>query len=80
MRSDFLNAFQLFEGAAKRYEEVTLDPMLVFAPQAGHRQSCARCSVTTRGSGSGRSNTCRALWPTLVSGSRPAPHPEQADG
>ena len=27
MRSDFLNAFQLFEGAAKRYEEVTLDPM-----------------------------------------------------
>ena len=28
MRSDFLNAFQLFEGAAKRYEEVTLDPML----------------------------------------------------
>jgi tetratricopeptide (TPR) repeat protein len=28
LRSDFLNAFQLFEGAAKRYEEVTLDPML----------------------------------------------------
>ncbi len=28
MRSDFLNAFQLFEGAANRYEEVTLDPML----------------------------------------------------
>ncbi|MCK7582750.1 MAG: hypothetical protein MZV65_49125 [Chromatiales bacterium] len=28
MRSDFLNAFQLFEGAAERYEEVTLDPML----------------------------------------------------
>ena len=28
MRSDFLNDFQLFEGAAKRYEEVTLDPML----------------------------------------------------
>lgn len=27
MRSDFLNAFQLFEGAAERYEEVTLDPM-----------------------------------------------------
>ncbi|MGZ9092915.1 MAG: ATP-binding protein, partial [Rhodoplanes sp.] len=28
LRSDFLNTFQLFEGAAKRYEEVTLDPML----------------------------------------------------
>lgn len=28
MRSDFLNDFQLFEGAAKRYEEVPLDPML----------------------------------------------------
>ena len=28
MRSDFLNAFQLFEGVARRYEEVTLDPML----------------------------------------------------
>ena len=28
MRSDFLNDFQLFEGAARRYEEVTLDPML----------------------------------------------------
>lgn len=28
MRSDFLNEFQLFEGAAKRYEEVPLDPML----------------------------------------------------
>ncbi|MDZ7751467.1 MAG: SUMF1/EgtB/PvdO family nonheme iron enzyme [Gammaproteobacteria bacterium] len=27
MRSDFLNAFQLFEGAADRYEAVTLDPM-----------------------------------------------------
>ena len=27
MRSDFLNAFQLFEGAAKRYEKVSLDPM-----------------------------------------------------
>ena len=27
MRSDFLNAFQLFPGAANRYEEVTLDPM-----------------------------------------------------
>ncbi len=27
MRSDFLNAFQLFPGAAERYEEVTLDPM-----------------------------------------------------
>ena len=26
MRSDFLNAFQLFPGAAERYEEVTLDP------------------------------------------------------
>ena len=51
-----------------------------FAPQAAHRQSCARCSVTTRGCGSGRSNTCRALWPMLVSGSRHAPHPEQADG
>ena len=25
-------------------------------------------------------NTCRALWPTLVSGLRPAPQPEQADG
>src|SRR4249920_2569420 len=37
----------------------------VFAPQARHRQSCARCSVTTRGSGSGRSNTCRALWPRI---------------
>ena len=37
------------------------------APQAAHLQSCARCSVTTRGRGSGRSNTCRALWPTLVS-------------
>ena len=39
----------------------------VSAPQAAHRQSCARCSVTTRGRGSGRSNTCRMLWPTLVS-------------
>ena len=38
----------------------------VFAPQAAHWQSCARCSVTTRGAGSGRSNTCRTLWPTLV--------------
>lgn len=28
MRSDFLNALQLFEGAATRYEEITLDPML----------------------------------------------------
>ena len=27
MRSDFLNAFQLFEGAAERYEKITLDPM-----------------------------------------------------
>jgi energy-coupling factor transporter ATP-binding protein EcfA2 len=27
MRSDFLNAFQLFPGAADCYEEVTLDPM-----------------------------------------------------
>jgi len=27
MRSDFLNAFQLFEGTAERYEKVTLDPM-----------------------------------------------------
>ncbi len=27
MRSDFLNVFQLFEGAAGRYEKVTLDPM-----------------------------------------------------
>jgi len=27
MRSDFLNAFQLLEGAAERYEKVTLDPM-----------------------------------------------------
>lgn len=27
MRSDFLNAFQLFPGAAEHYEEVTLDPM-----------------------------------------------------
>ncbi|MEJ2388012.1 MAG: SUMF1/EgtB/PvdO family nonheme iron enzyme [Chromatiaceae bacterium] len=27
MRSDFLNAFQLFEGAADRYEPITLDPM-----------------------------------------------------
>ena len=27
MRSDYLNAFQQFEGAANRYEEVTLDPM-----------------------------------------------------
>ena len=39
----------------------------VCAPQSAQRQSCARCSVTTRGRGSGRSNTCRALWPTLVS-------------
>ena len=28
MRSDFLNLFQLFEGAADRYESVPLDPML----------------------------------------------------
>lgn len=28
MRSDFLNAFQLFPGAAERYEKLTLDPML----------------------------------------------------
>ncbi|MFZ0257278.1 MAG: toll/interleukin-1 receptor domain-containing protein, partial [Gammaproteobacteria bacterium] len=27
MRSDFLNAFQLFPGASERYQEVTLDPM-----------------------------------------------------
>lgn len=27
MRSDFLNAFQHFEGAAMRYEKITLDPM-----------------------------------------------------
>ena len=27
MRSDFLDAFQQFEGAAERYEEITLDPM-----------------------------------------------------
>jgi formylglycine-generating enzyme required for sulfatase activity len=27
MRSDFLNAFQLFEGVAEKYTEVTLDPM-----------------------------------------------------
>ena len=27
MRSDFLNAFQLFPGAAERYSELTLDPM-----------------------------------------------------
>ena len=27
MRSDFLNSFQLFEGVAERYEEITLDPM-----------------------------------------------------
>ena len=27
MRSDFLNPFQLFEGAAESYEKVTLDPM-----------------------------------------------------
>lgn len=27
MRSDFLDGFQLFPGAAERYEEVTLDPM-----------------------------------------------------
>lgn len=27
MRSDFLNAFQRFEGAAERYEKIALDPM-----------------------------------------------------
>jgi formylglycine-generating enzyme required for sulfatase activity len=27
MRSDFLNVFQQFEGAAERYEKITLDPM-----------------------------------------------------
>jgi formylglycine-generating enzyme required for sulfatase activity/energy-coupling factor transporter ATP-binding protein EcfA2 len=27
MRSDFLNSFQLFPGAAEQYEEITLDPM-----------------------------------------------------
>src|SRR5580704_15705931 len=36
------------------------------APQPEHRQSWARCSVTTRAAGSGRSNTWRALWPALM--------------
>jgi len=31
----------------------------VFAPQFAHWHSCARCSVTTSGRGSGKSNTCR---------------------
>ena len=32
----------------------------VAVPHAAQRQPCARCSVTTSGRGSGRSNTCRA--------------------
>src|SRR5580704_14659389 len=37
------------------------------APQGARRQSWARCSVTTRGAGSGRSKTWRALWPVDIS-------------
>src|SRR5579864_7795332 len=39
----------------------------VRAPQAAHLQSWARCSVTISGAGAGRSNTWRALWPTVIS-------------
>src|SRR6516164_2874817 len=50
------------------------------APQLVHRQSWTRCSVTTRGVGSGRSNTWRALWPALMAGVTAAPQAVQTGG
>ena len=69
MRSDFLNAFQLFPGAANRYEEVTLDPMpkarfgvLIVGPGAS-----ALASPSRRGSPSGWWRTRATTMPCLCS-------------
>jgi hypothetical protein len=42
----------------------------VAAPHDQQRHTCARCSVTTSGWGSGRSNTCRATWQVAMAGGR----------
>jgi hypothetical protein len=52
----------------------------VCAPQAAQRQLWARCSVTTRGLGSGRSKTCRAVWSVAIASLKAAPHPAQISG
>ncbi len=52
----------------------------VCVPQAAQRQPCARCSVTTSGLGSGRSNTCRATWPFAIAAVKGSPHAAQSFG
>jgi hypothetical protein len=52
----------------------------VCAPQAAQRQSCARCSVTSSGWGSGRSNTCRATWAVVIAAVNGSPHAAQDSG
>ncbi len=60
MRSDFLNAFQLFEGAAERYEKITLDPMprprfaeVIEGPADAFRPSPRRGPCAASGGGYG---------------------------
>jgi len=52
----------------------------VCAPHAAQPQSCARCSVTISGCGSGRSNSCRATWLVAIASVSNAPHRAQAGG
>ena len=53
-------------------------PLVVCVPHAGQRQPCARCSVTTSGCGSGRSNTCRATWSVAIAAVNAVLHAVQA--
>jgi transposase len=58
-------AFALFKGTCGRgiYDNMktAVNPARLCVPQAAQRQPWARCSMTTSGVGSGRSNTWRAL-------------------
>lgn len=49
MRSDYLDEFQLFEGAAGRYEKITLDPMPSERFAEIIAQPAQRCSVELEG-------------------------------
>src|SRR3954462_7362300 len=53
-------------------------PRLLAADRA--RQAYARCSVTTNGRGSGKSNTCRATWSVAIAAVKAVPHVAQAGG
>src|SRR6516165_638572 len=52
----------------------------VCVPHAAQQQRWARCSVTIRGCGSGRSNTCRAMWSVAIAALSASPHPAQVWG